>query len=438
MLSIMKHRVMKNASAILICKVIQAILSFVIGLFTARYLGPSNYGLITYAAAIVAFFLPIMQLGLSSILVQEFINRPDDEGKILGTSLVLNVVSAIVSVGGVTAFSFVANRDDPETVIVCFLYSLTLIFQATEMTQYWFQSKLLSKYPSIAALVAYGVVSVYKIYILTSAKDIRWFAVVHVIEAAIVAALLMIIYKKLGGKRFSFSLALGKELFAKSKYYISSGLMVVIYNHTDRIMLKMMVDEAETGYYSAAFTCVGITGIVFSAVMDSMRPHILSGKKESDDVFKNRITLLFSILAFMTMAQSIGMTLLAKPIVYILFGKDYIPTITILQILVWQTIFGYFGTARNIWILAEGKQSYLWKINLMGTIVNVIGNACLIPVLGARGAAIASVGTQMFADVLLCFIIKPMRPVGAIMFRSFNPNIVLKKIKGVRKQDENK
>ncbi len=46
-------------------------------------------------------------------------------------------------------------------IIVCALYSLTLLFSATEMTQYWFQSKLLSKYPSIAALAVYIVVAVY-------------------------------------------------------------------------------------------------------------------------------------------------------------------------------------------------------------------------------------------------------------------------------------
>ena len=96
-----KNRVINNASWIIGCKIMQSILSFLIGIFTARYLGPSNYGLISYAASVVAFFSPIMQLGFSATLVQEFISQPEKEGSILGTSLVLNIVSAFCCVLGV-------------------------------------------------------------------------------------------------------------------------------------------------------------------------------------------------------------------------------------------------------------------------------------------------------------------------------------------------
>lgn len=426
---VLDKSVIKNASWIIVCKIIQSLLSFIIGIFTARYLGPSNYGLITYAASIVAFFLPIMQLGLNSTLVQEFLNKPEEEGKILGTSLVLNIASAIVSVIGVTTFSLIADRDEPETIIICFLYSLILIFQASEMTQYWFQSKLLSKYPSIATLFAYVIVSIYKIYILISNKDIEWFAVTHVIEVAIIAIILFVIYKKAGGQKLSFSFSLGKEMLSKSKHYISSGIIVVIFQQTDRIMLKSMIGEAETGYYSAAYTCVGITAFVFSAIIDSMRPYILSAKEKDTKIFEYRVTLLFSIIVYFALAQGIGMSVLANMIVSILFGDSFTPTVVVLQILVWQVMFGYFGVARNIWILAEEKQKYLWKINLAGAVINVIGNAYLIPIMGASGAALASVLTQVFANFVLCFIVKPLRPVGKIIVKSFNPAILLKAIK---------
>ena len=65
-----KNKVVKNAKWIIVCKVVQSLLQLVIGMLCARYLGPSNYGLINYAASIVAFVLPIMQLGLQSTLVQ--------------------------------------------------------------------------------------------------------------------------------------------------------------------------------------------------------------------------------------------------------------------------------------------------------------------------------------------------------------------------------
>ena len=70
------NRLVNNASWIIGCKIVQNILSFVVSMMSARYLGPSNYGLITYATSVVAFILPFANLGLTNILVQELISEP--------------------------------------------------------------------------------------------------------------------------------------------------------------------------------------------------------------------------------------------------------------------------------------------------------------------------------------------------------------------------
>ena len=105
----MKNGVLRNAGWIICCKIVQSILGLLISLITARYLGPSNYGVLSYVASVISFAMPIMQLGLNNTLVKEFIKYPDLEGKILGTSLVLNIISSIVCIFG--SVSFVALVD---------------------------------------------------------------------------------------------------------------------------------------------------------------------------------------------------------------------------------------------------------------------------------------------------------------------------------------
>ena len=75
-----KNKVVKNASWIIGCRIVQSVFALIVSMLTARYLGPSNFGLINYAASIVAFFLPIAQLGINNILVHEFVNNPEEEG----------------------------------------------------------------------------------------------------------------------------------------------------------------------------------------------------------------------------------------------------------------------------------------------------------------------------------------------------------------------
>lgn len=423
------EKVVKNAAWIIGARIIQSILALVISMFTARYLGPSNYGLISYASSVVAFVVPIMQLGLPSILVQEIVNKPKQEGEILGTSIVLSVISSFACMLGVTTFASVVNAGETTTIIVCALYSLLLLAQAIEIVQYWFQAKLASKYVSITSLVAYAIVSAYKIFLLVTGKSVYWFAVSSALDYAIIGVVLLIIYRRLSDSRLRFSTALAKSMLAKSRYYIVSNMMITIFAQTDRIMLKLMIDDAAAGYYSAAVACAGITGFVFSAIIDSMRPMIFESKKSDNSAFEKNVSRLYCIVIYLSLAQSVFMTLFAPLIINILYGSAYQNTIGILQVLVWYTTFSYMGGVRNIWILAENKQNYLWIINLSGALTNVVLNAILIPLLGGIGAAVASLITQIFTNVLIGFVIKPIIHNNKLILRGCNPKFLVSTVK---------
>ena len=156
---------------------VQSILGFLISIFTARFLGPDNYGIISYASSLASFVLPVVQLGFTSVLVYEFVNNSHEEGKILGTSVTLSVISAFVSILGIFTFCMLTNVGEKETIIVCTLYSISLVFQATELIIYWFQAKYLSKYTAIVMFIAYTVMSLYKVFLLVTGKSIYWFSV---------------------------------------------------------------------------------------------------------------------------------------------------------------------------------------------------------------------------------------------------------------------
>ena len=253
----------------------------------------------------------------------------------------------------------------------------------------------------------------------------------NVLDYLLISVILMVIYFKLGKQRLSVDWRLGREMLSRSKYYIIPGLMVMIFQHTDRIMIKLMMGETETGFYSAAITCIGISGFVFSAVIDSMRPVILEEKKKDETRYHERVTQLYAIITFISLAQSIGMTVLAKPLVYLLYGAEYAPTASILSVAVWYVTFSYYGSVRNVWILAEGKQKYLFGINVIGAVANVLLNLILIPWWGGIGAAIASLITQFFTNVIIGFIFKPIRENNRLMLRSMDPRVLLGMLRSV-------
>jgi len=420
-----KNKIYQNAKWILMCRITQSLIQVVVGMLSARYMGPSNYGLIHYASSIVAFFVPIMQLGMQSTLVQEYIEDLENSGCILGTSLAMNLLSAVACMVGVTAFSMIANCGETTAIIVCALYSISLFFQAFEMLQYWFQAKLLSKYSSSAMLISYVVVSAYKIYLLASGKSVYWFALSHAVEYAAMGALLLIAYKKNNKQKISFSIKTAAKLFRRSRPYIPAMLMEILYNSAGSILLTLFCGETENGYYAAAVTCACITGFVFRAIFDTARPVILESRKESRPKFERNVSQAYSITIWISLLQSIGFTVFAALIVSILYGSTYLPAIPVLRILIWSKVFSYIAYVRNIWILAEEQHKTLFTINLTGAVVNIALNLWLIPAWAAKGAALATVLTLIFTDFLMGFILKPIRPNNKLLLKGLNPKYLL-------------
>ena len=416
----LKNKTIQNAKWMIGCKIIQSLLQLVVGMLSARYLGPSNYGLINYAASVVAFAVPVMQLGMHSTLVQEYVLTPQREGQILGTSLALNLLSGLACLVSVTSFAALSSAGDGITVAVCALYSIQLIFQALEMLQCWFQAKLLSKYSSLAMLGAYVAVSAYKIFLLATQKSVYWFALSHSVEFCAVGVAMLVIYRKLGGQRLAFSWDLAKELFSRSKYYILASMMVTVFQNTDHVMLKLMAGDAENGFYTAAATCSGITAFVFAAIRDSARPTILKCLQESKEKFERNITLLYTVLVYASLAQSIVFVVLAKPLMWLLYGDAYSAAIPVLRILVWGAPFSYMGVVRNIWILGEEKYKVLWRINLGGALANALLNALMIPAWGSCGAAFSSVLTQVFTNFILGFLMPSIRRNNQLLMRGLS------------------
>ena len=427
----LKNRIFANASWIILCKLGQSVCSFIVTMLTARCLGPSNYGLITYAASLVTFIVPIAQLGLDSIQVQELVEFEDEEGKIIGTTLFLSFLSSIACFIGIVTFTSAVNANEKDTIIVCTLYSILLFFQGSSLMQYWFQARYLSKYSSMANLFAYFLICGYKVYLLLTGKSIYWFALSNALDYMISFVLLSLLYKKLGGKPLSISYNVAKRMFSKSKYYILVNIMVVIFGQTDRIMLKLMIDDATTGLYSAAITCSNLFSFVFYALIDSARPMIFEAHKISKEKFEKSITALYSGIIYLSLAVVLGIIIFAPLVIYIIYGSAYKEAITPLRIVIWYIPFSFIGSIRNIWILAEGHQKWLTPVNAGGALLNVVLNFLLIPLWEASGAAFASLMTQFFTNVVISYMVSDIRRSMVLLIKGINPKyicIIIKKM----------
>lgn len=408
--SFLNNRVTKNAGWLIAGRIYHILLAFFIGLLTARYLGPSNYGLINYATTYTTFFASFCTLGINSIIVKNFVDHPDEEGETIGSAIVLRTISSICSVLMMMGITLIADKGEKTTHLVVFFCAIGVLFQVMDTLNYWFQSRLESKYAAFSTAISYTVVSAYKIWLLSTGKSVQWFAVSTSIDYMVVAAVLLAVYIKKKGPELSFSWRKSKELLGSSYHFILAGLMVSIYGSTDKFMLKQMLNESEVGFYSTALSLCNTWTFILTAIIDSLYPTILQCFGTNKQLFERRNRQLYAIVFYMAVTASAAISVLAHPIVQILYGESYTPTVVPLRIITWYTAFSYLGVSRNAWVVSYQKQNYLKYLYIGAAITNVVFNAVLIPKMGAAGAAMSSLITQMSTIFLFPALLKDLRP----------------------------
>jgi O-antigen/teichoic acid export membrane protein len=212
--------VAQNSIWIMIGKVLQMLVSLVVGMLTARYLGPSDYGLINYSSSYVSFFTPIYTLGLSSILVNELIKKPNKQGEVLGSSILLRLIGSLIASVFIIVWVYCIHPSDNVLLIVTSLQCVAIFFQWSDLFNYWCQSELNSKVSVLIQLVAYLFTSIYKIWLLATGKSVVWFAFSISLDYILQAVFYLFYFKKRTGQKYSFNPMTAKELFKNSYHYI--------------------------------------------------------------------------------------------------------------------------------------------------------------------------------------------------------------------------
>ncbi len=430
----MNRKVAKNAGWIIGARVLQMFLGLFITGWTSRFLGPGNLGLISYVGAYVSFATGIASLGFNNIIIKELFDHSDKEEAVLGTAIIMRLVSSVLCSLLIIGLLALLNPEEPLIIVIAALLSLTLIFQSFESFNFWYQSKLQSKYSSIIQTIAYVIVAAYRLYILSASKDVRWFALGNSLDTIVIAVLLYFTFKLKNKKNLGFELSLGKEMLSRSYHFIYSGLMISIYGEMDRIMLKSMLNETMVGYYEVAVSVNTYWSFIIAAVIDSFYPVIIEAKKnEPRDVYHYRIRELYCLVIWLCTLAAIAIMILAKPIILIIHGNQYIPSIMCLRFATWINLFAYLGVARNAWMVSENRQSIYKYIFTIGAITNVILNWLLIPRFDIIGATIATIFTEFVIAVVAPALFRETRENTMLILHSLNPKILFGMIQELRK-----
>lgn len=416
-------KIVDNIGWLFFDKVLRMGVGLLVVVWVARYLGPQQFGLFNFATAFVGLFGAVAGLGLQSIVVRDIVRDPTCKEETLGTAAVLQLGGGVLAYGLILGSIFWLRPSDALAKWLVAILGSMMLFKASEVAVYWFESQVLSKYTVWVQNGSFMVFAVVKVALILGNAPLLAFAWATMAEVALVALLLLVMLGLRGPRllKLKVSLARAKVMLTDSWPLMLSGLAIVVYMKIDQIMLGQMLGDEAVGIYSAATRISEVWYFIPMMIVASVFPAILDAKKQSEALYYQRLQRLYDLMVWLSVAVALPMTFLAGPIVALLYGPAFGEAGTVLAIHIWASVFVFLGVASSQWFVAENRQILSFQRTLLGAVINVVLNYIWIPIFGAVGAAYATVLAQASVGLIYDVFQKETRPMFIMKLKSLNP-----------------
>jgi polysaccharide transporter, PST family len=406
----------------------------IVGVWVARYLGPSQFGLLNYAISISGMFNVIAKAGLDEIIIRDLVSKHTSESEILGTGFALKLASSSIAfLLSVWAILSIPTKDilTPWLVIII---TFGLVFQSLDTIDLWFQSQVQSKKTVYAKNTAYLIATIIKVLLITYRAPLIAFAMVTLAEVALSSINLAIVYRLAGYslRVWKVNVALAKKFLRQCWPNILTGLSVTIYMRIDQVMLGNIISNEAVGNYTVGVRLAEIWYFIPIAIVSSIAPKIFESKQESQDLYHDRIQKALNFLVIIVYVISISTACFSSQIITVLYGSEYISSSTTLAIYVWSNVFVALGLIRNTWVTTEGLFKFGSVTTFVGAALNVTLNSILIPRYASAGAALATVISYSVSDYLILLLYPPSQKLGWMMTKALALDFVISKLRSFK------
>ncbi len=413
------RRVAGNTGWLMADRLIRMGLGVVVGVWVARYLGPSQFGSLNFALSFVALFSTITTFGLDNIILRELVLDAAKAPKILGTAFCLRMAGSLLAPLLAWGAIHLTQPNDHLAGLLVSLLSVGLVFQAFDVIDSYFQSQVQSKLTVWAKNSAFLLMACARLILIHVAAPVWAFAAAQVTELALGAAGLLIAYQWSGGQLTVWrpSRKQAAELLSQSWPLILSGMAIMVYMRIDMVMLKMMQGDRAVGIYAAATRVSEVWYFIPTAIVSSVAPAIIRARDNST-LYYGRIGRLFSLMALLALVIGSIIALSAHWIIHVLYADAFRAAAPILIVHVWASVFVFLGIAQGPWDFSEKLFRLGFYRTLAGAIFNVLINFFLIPRYAGMGAAIATVASYAISSVFANAFSRITLPIFLMQMRS--------------------
>jgi O-antigen/teichoic acid export membrane protein len=363
-------------------------LTFLAFVYLARVLGVERFGILEFAGSLLVYFLLLGDGGLELWGTREVAKTPDLSA-LVARILPLRVLLATASFGLLIAL-LPLLPGYPELRQVLGIFGLTLFAQAISLKWVFMGQEKMSR-------VAWGLVLgqiVFLILIvglLHSSTALVFVALIRLASDICLALYFGGVYLKRHGWPAHATLRGAGTILGPALTIGAAQAMGLLNYNFDSVLLGFLADARTVGLYNAAYKPVMIALALPLTYFAGLFPALSRTHAEGEAAFRPLVERSLRLSALMVAPLAVGGTLLAKPIIELLFGVNFADSAQVLPVLIWSAVLVILRGSYRQSLTATGHQAIDLRSAIVSSTANVGLNLLLIPRYGMMGAATATV-----------------------------------------------
>ena len=404
-------KVLDNIGWLFFDSILRKLGGLVVGVWLVRYLGPEQFGQLSYAIAFIALFGGFSTLGINGIVVRDVVRDPVGLNATLGSALVLMLLSSFLAFFLAVSSIALLKPDDALIKSIVVILGASLIFRSSDIIKYWFESRVMSRYVAWLQSLIFLVISLVKVVMIVNSAPLIAFAWVFLADAVLAASGLIAIYVRKAGKILDWSVSLDRSiaLLKEALPLMLMSVLLGVYTKTDILMVEYFLGWEATGFYSASLTIAESWFFIAVIFVQSLFPSLIKSELLDENAFRKKLLYFYSFMFWFSSLVSFLLFILSKWMVVTFYGANYVECVLIFQIYIWSGIFVFVITSSSRWFILKHRNSSLFARAFLGAIMNVILNIWLIKLYGVVGASLSTLITYFVVAYIYDIFDKSVR-----------------------------
>ena len=396
----------KNSVYNIIYTTANIIFPLISSMYVSRVLMADGVGKVAYAQNLASYFVILAALGTPVYGIRKIAAYQNDQqrtNQFFTQLFVINAISTVISSAAYVIFIF-AIKGSPNELSLYLCAGLQLFFNFFNID--WFykgkeeygyitlRSILIKILSFVAILIFVKSKEDYIIYALISGVALcgnYLFNIVHAFK-----------FIRFDFSNFTIKIHIKPLLILLVGIFLSTG-----YNMLDVTMLGSMGTEQAIGFYNNAHKAINIAASACIAISTAFLPRLsyyyAHDRKKMDEL----VYFGGQVIAFCSLPVTVIIVILAPDIMRVLYGAEFVPASTALRLLAILIIAKSFGDlfCYQLVMATESEKKRL-PAAAIATLVNIILNAIMIPLWQEKGAAVASVISEIIANIYLLIYLR--------------------------------